>query len=55
MLCRPFAKKCAFEKPIIDQQLKPENVLAKPVVLRSFSLKTVPIWEPYEVTTLTFE
>lgn len=50
----PFAKKCAFERPIIDHQLKPENVLAEPILVRNFDLGDVPIEQPYEKTIINF-
>jgi len=50
----PYAKKCAFEKPIIDKPIKPENVLAPPMKIASFDLRTVPIQEPYQKTIVDF-
>jgi len=50
----PFAKKCAFEKPMIDKAIKPECVLAEPVLLNSFNLKDVPMNKPYEKTVVQF-
>jgi len=50
----PFAKKCAFEKPIIDHQLQPENMLAEPIKLKEFDLRHVPVAEPYEKTVMNF-
>jgi len=50
----PYAKKCAFEKPIIDQVVKPEQILAEPIKFKSFDLRTVPAKEPYEKTTINF-
>eukprot|EP01118_Nematostelium_gracile_P010543 TRINITY_DN3648_c0_g1_i1.p1 TRINITY_DN3648_c0_g1~~TRINITY_DN3648_c0_g1_i1.p1 ORF type:complete len:509 (-),score=155.67 TRINITY_DN3648_c0_g1_i1:14-1540(-) len=50
----PFAKKCAFEKPMIDKAVKPECVLADPVTLKTFNLRDVPIDKPYEKTIVQF-
>eukprot|EP01114_Cavostelium_apophysatum_P012270 TRINITY_DN2723_c0_g1_i2.p1 TRINITY_DN2723_c0_g1~~TRINITY_DN2723_c0_g1_i2.p1 ORF type:complete len:505 (-),score=105.55 TRINITY_DN2723_c0_g1_i2:734-2248(-) len=50
----PFAKKCAFEKPLIDKVVKPEWVIADPTTIKSLDLKNVPIWEPYEKTIVKF-
>jgi len=50
----PYAKKCALEKPIIDRALKPENVLADPIVIKDIDLSNVPINAPYEKTIVNF-
>lgn len=50
----PFAKKCAFEKPIIDQAVKGENLFCPALEIKFFDLKTVPINEPYDKTTVGF-
>jgi len=51
----PYAKKCAFEKPIIDKPIKPENLLAPAVAIKSFDLRHVPKDEPYQKTVVSFE
>jgi hypothetical protein len=50
----PFAKKCAFEKPIIDQQLQGENLLTSGVELCRYDLNTLRIGEAYEKTIRSF-
>jgi protein arginine N-methyltransferase 2 len=50
----PFAKKCSLEKPIIDKPLNINNLLSSAVVIKSFELKTVPNYEPYEKTIKNF-
>jgi len=51
----PFAKKCAFEKPMIDKAIKPEAVLAEPIVIASYNLRDVPNGKPYQKTIVKFE
>lgn len=51
----PYAKKCAYEKPMIDVGLEGEDLLADDIVLKSFDLRTVPINVPYEKTLVPFE
>jgi len=50
----PFAKRCAFEKPIIDKPVTGDAVLATPILIRSFDLKTVPMTQPYDKTVVPF-
>jgi len=50
----PFAKKCSLERPIIDRCIRPETVLASPIILKSFDLETVPVNEPYDKTIVGF-
>jgi len=50
----PYAKQCAFEKPIIDHKVNEENVLSKPQKLKSFDLKWIPIDKPYQETSERF-
>lgn len=51
----PYAKKCAFEKPIIDYGLEEKHQLADAITLKSFDFKKVPKEEPYEKTVIPFE
>jgi len=51
----PYAKKCAFEKLIIDKAVKPEQVISEPIAIKFMNLKVVPIWEPYEKTIVKFD
>jgi len=51
----PFAKKCAFEKPIIDKPIKPDQLLAQAVTIKSLDLRHVPKDEPYQKTVVSFE
>jgi len=50
----PYAKKCAFEKPIIDRTIKPEHLLAPAQVITSFDLRKVAPHKPYEKTVVQF-
>jgi len=50
----PFAKKCAFEKPMIDKAIKPECVLSEPQIINTFDMREVPMQRPYEKTVVQF-
>lgn len=51
----PYAKKCAFEKPLIDKAIKPEALLSEPMVITSFELKDVHAEKPYKKTIVKFQ
>eukprot|EP01117_Protostelium_nocturnum_P007420 TRINITY_DN2656_c0_g1_i1.p1 TRINITY_DN2656_c0_g1~~TRINITY_DN2656_c0_g1_i1.p1 ORF type:complete len:490 (+),score=147.82 TRINITY_DN2656_c0_g1_i1:71-1540(+) len=51
----PFAKKCSFEKPIIDKHVDKEVLIAKPLQFKDYDLKSITPTEPYEKTTVPFE
>jgi predicted RNA methylase len=51
----PYAKKCAFEKPLIDVGVEGDQLLADGYVLKTMDLRTVPIGKPYEKTMVPFK
>jgi len=51
----PYAKQCAFEKPIIDHKVNEENTLAQAHRLKTMDFKWIGIDKPHQETIEKFQ